>query len=295
MDNLFILPITNGHQFVYNLGSWFVAPLFMVEVFNVLFRKALCFINNNSKEYVYIVCTFLLGVLGIFLSCEGYNVNEWLMLVRFLYFLPFYSIGFFYKKKLEMHDNLPNTIYFFIVIFTQLIIIIVCGYAPTYEPVWCNFKEFNILPYIVGFLGIAFWLRISRIMAPVIGKSKTINLIAESTYSIMVNHIFGFMLVKSIFALGYKYTEILFKDFDWDAYHSNIWYFYKPKGLSQTLIIYVVISIIFAIAIQRVIDWLKQKILKKAKGNERIFVLVYMVISLFCGIGAWYISSLQSC
>ena len=35
-SNLVIAPITSGHQFIYNMGGWFVVPLFMVEMLNVL-------------------------------------------------------------------------------------------------------------------------------------------------------------------------------------------------------------------------------------------------------------------
>lgn len=85
------------------------------------------------------------------------------------------------------------------VLAIQLTIIFVCGYAPQYEPVWCNFPQFSILPYLTAFTGIAFWLRIARILTPVIGSSKLVNIIADSTYSIMVNHMLGFMLVKLFF------------------------------------------------------------------------------------------------
>lgn len=111
-ENLIIIPITNGHQFVYNLGSWFVAPLFMVEIFNVFLRRTLLIIRCRHKEVVYCVLTLVFGVAGVLLASKGYNTNGWLVLVRFLFFIPFYSIGFMYKKRLEQYDNCPNSIYF---------------------------------------------------------------------------------------------------------------------------------------------------------------------------------------
>lgn len=52
--NIFIAPITNGHQFIYNMGGWFVAPLFMVEVYNIIIRKILKMINKNISEWVFL-------------------------------------------------------------------------------------------------------------------------------------------------------------------------------------------------------------------------------------------------
>lgn len=52
---LFIDPVTNGHQYVYNLATWFVVPLFMIEIFNVLLRSVLSGIEGQKKEYIYIL------------------------------------------------------------------------------------------------------------------------------------------------------------------------------------------------------------------------------------------------
>lgn len=281
-ENLIIIPITNGHQFVYNLGSWFVAPLFMVEIFNVFLRRTLLIIRCRHKEVVYCMLTLVIGAAGVLLASKGYNTNGWLVLVRFLYFIPFYSIGFMYKKRLEQYDNLPNSIYFGMVLAIQLTIIFVYGYAPSYEPVWCNFPQFNILPYLTAFTGIAFWLRIARILTPVIGKSKLVNIIADSTYCIMVNHMLGFMLVKEFFSLCNRINYNIFADFDRILFKTDIWYFYRIKGLSQTLIIYVVISITICIIAQKAIDNIKRLVIEKFNNNDNIVILLDILVIILC-------------
>lgn len=285
-ENLIIIPITNGPQFVYNLGSWFVAPLFMVEIFNVFLRRTLLIIRCRHKEVVYCVLTLVFGVAGVLLASKGYNTNGWLVLVRFLFFIPFYSIGFMYKKRLEQYDNCPNSIYFSLVLAIQLTIIFVCGYAPQYEPSWCNFPQFSILPYLTAFTGIAFWLRIARILTPVIGSSKLVNIIADSTYSIMVNHMLGFMLVKLFFSLCNRINYNIFADFDRALFKTDIWYFYRIKGLSQTLIIYVVVSIAICIVIKKAIDNIKRLLIKKFNGNENIVILLDIFVMIACLIVA---------
>ena len=50
--NLFIAPLINGHQFAYNLSGWFVVPLFLTEILNVIFRKVLSCISHSVKEYI---------------------------------------------------------------------------------------------------------------------------------------------------------------------------------------------------------------------------------------------------
>lgn len=284
---LFIEPITNGHQYIYNLATWFVVPLFMVEVLNVSFRRILSRIDGPKKEYIYITLSLVLGMFSIFLSNKGLNTGWWLVLTRMLHLFPFYCVGYFYNKVLEQKDTLPNFTYFLIVVGIELMIIIYKGTVLVWEQVWCNFTIFDAWPYIVGFLGIAFWLRITRILEPTIGKGRVVNLIADNTFSIMVNQFLGFMLVKSVFAIGYKYSNTLFQDFDWTAYHTSIWYYYLPKGIEQTRIIYVFVAIAVPILIQKIIDKCKNKLddsIGIDEGKKRIIYFV-IYVSIFCLTG----------
>lgn len=256
--NIIVAPITNGHQFVYNMGGWFITPLFMVEVFNILLRKFAKSFNKNIPEVIFFIIYITLGLLGNQLACLGYLNNWWIVLVRMLYFVPFYGLGIFYRHSLEKYDKrIPSFWYFTAVFAMKLVIVYHYGKMPVYGVSWCqNFTEGPVMPIIIGFLGIALWMRISTILETSIGRSKWINLIADNTYSIMMNHFLGFMLVKTIYALISKvYTG--FADFDWVSYKTDIWWYYTPKGLEYTLIIYVIVGIAFPIIIQKFLDMLK--------------------------------------
>ena len=50
--NLIIEPIKTGHQFVWNLGTWFIWPLFLVEVIHMVLCKMSC-IKRTSKKHKY--------------------------------------------------------------------------------------------------------------------------------------------------------------------------------------------------------------------------------------------------
>ena len=285
---LFLWPIYNGHQFTYNLATWFIAPLFMIEVFNIIFRKIFNVSNSKTKEYIYLVFSFLLGVLGIYLSSKGLNQRWYLALDRFLHFLPFYCIGFFYKKFLEEKDTLNNTLYFSIVLFLQLIVTFINNGPVVYEQARSRFNEFNIMPYIVALLAISFYLRLSRILSPIIGKSRVINIVADNTYSIMANHLMGFMIVKAVFAFLNKNFN-LFADFNWVEYHRFIFYIYLPRNIALFKLVYIVFAIIFSILIQMLIN----KINKIIKGNnvdkKKLFIkylIIYIIIALITLIPA---------
>ena len=81
------------------------------------------------------------------------------------------------------------------------------------------------MPFVVGVLGIAFWLRMAKILEPALGRSKWVNLIADNTYTIMINQILGFMVAKTVFAVMNKYMGI-FSGFDWGLYKADYGYLY---------------------------------------------------------------------
>lgn len=291
-DLLLIAPIRIGNQYVYNLGTWFVIPLFLVQVFSVIYRRLFSFIKSSSKEYFNIIIALFLGLCGMYMSVKGYNTGWGLLVTRCLHFIPFYFGGIFYHKILEKKDNLSNSIYFLIIIIIQLIVIIMNGKAPTYGQAGSNFDTVSLTPYIVGFCGIAFWLRITKILEPVIGKSRIVNLIADNSFSIMTNQFLGFMLVKSFFAYCFKNTSFLFQDFAWKAYHTDIFYYYLPKGIQQIKIIYVFVSIVIAILIQLIINKVMKVInlyFEKKKMFKGIYGL-YAVIFMLLGSAAFMVS-----
>lgn len=257
--NLLIAPINYGHQFIYNLGGWYIIPLFMVEVYNLLSRKLIKHISKNTNEYFFIVLGLIVGVIGNSLAAKGYSSNKWfLVLIRMFYFVPFYELGIFYKKCLEKYEkNISNTIYFSIIFFIKFIIIWTFGKNISFTPVWCNdFTYGPLMPIIEGCLGIALWLRVAALLQSIIGKNKIILLIADNTYSIMINQFLGFMFVKTIYGMLSKWITT-FNSFDWIAYKTNIWYYYSPRNIMQDRILYLIAGIMIPVMIQWFINRVK--------------------------------------
>lgn len=268
--NVVLAPLNDGHQFVYTTGGWFVVPLFLVEVYTVFVRKLVHKISKKVPEIVFLLLSVVLGLVGNTLACNGFTFDWWVVLIRMLYFLPFYSFGIFYNRVLEKYDKLPSFWYFTILFIIRGAIIYYYGTNIAYIPSWCrDFTEGPVMPMIIGLLGIALWMRISTVMEPVLGRSKWINLIADNTYSIMMNQFLGFMFVKTLFAGLSKYAHI-FQDFDWASYKSDISWYFKPRSLDYSLIIYVVAGIAVSIIIQKIIDFVKARCCKLIKREVKI-------------------------
>lgn len=179
--NLLIAPVTNGHQFIYNMGGWFVVPLFIIEAANVLFRKIVRMIRPVIPEYIFFVISLVIGLAGNQLclagnqlAVEGYYTGLWLVITRCTYFLPFFCLGIFYKNTLEKYEKrIPGIIYFAVIFDIKLLIIMYFGKSVTYTPSWCNdFSDGAALPIIVSFLGIALWMHMSTILEPILLENK---------------------------------------------------------------------------------------------------------------------------
>lgn len=265
LDDLLLRPLTDGHQFIFNMGGWFIAPLFMLQVYHILFRRLIGRILPNLSEWIYFLWSLVLGIAGVYLASEGFHTGAWLVLVRVLYFVPFYGLGTLYRRKLETLDLLPSLPYFLIIFLIQLAVVTKYQKAPAYTASWCSdFNEGPILPFVVGFLGIAFWFRIARLLTPVLQNSKAIRLIADNTYSIMINQFFGFWLVKMAF-WGISGLVKLYPVFSPTHLKTDIWYYYLPNNMANWLLVYFAAGLVVPILMQAASDRIKGLLGKMAK------------------------------
>lgn len=259
---LFLTPLYNGHQFSFNLASWFLFPLFVIQLINIFIVKL---INKKEKlYYVYFFISLLLGFLGVILAINGYYKGFYLLLVKVLYFLPFFSLGILYRLKLEKYDKLSNLLYFGILFLITLISIYAFGGIKKYTPALCNDFDNFYRPFLTGFLGIAFWLRVSKILVPSIGNSKFVKIISKNTFAIMMHQFLGFFLLNTLFYWVFKIFKI-YNRFDEFLYKNKIYYFYLPKNLKQFYLLYVVAGIGVSLLISYGLRKLKNKIKSKYK------------------------------
>lgn len=244
---LFVSPWVNGHQFLYNMGAWYLAPLFEIYVINLLLRKLLKRVCKDT-DWLMEVLYFAFGMSVFYFLKQGVYEIEWLPVYRIAYFIPFYGMGILYRNKLEHKIRIPNLLYFGAILSVQLLIITLRSGTIGYPPSWCSNIDSIFLPYLVGMLGIFFWLRIAKLITPVVGKSKYILLMADNAFSIMTNQFLGFMCVKTVFALGNRFFG-LFETFSWAQYQGDIWYYYLPRQLVQWYAVYAAAGIIVPIVI----------------------------------------------
>lgn len=253
--NLTIAPLTNGHQFIYNMGTWFLVPLFLLQTICFCVLKPL---QTNRKPAIGALAFF-----GIALAIGCYclkaapanngNSNFTLLLLRTGYFLPSFALGFLYRHLLEKYDRLNTPCYLLgLIIALGLLEQLFPGY--NHIPAWLNFIDAPALAiYGIIFLSILFWTRIARILTPVYEKSRILEYIGSHTFAIMLHQFTALMLIKAALSS--------IPGFDMTAYKTDIWYLPFIGSESISAMPYIIITIVITL----IVEFTSNKIYAKIK------------------------------
>lgn len=241
LKTLFLSPFLDGHQFLYHFPAWFVPVLFMIEVINVLMRKVLSLLKLNYEWLIFGGC-LLAGMLTVYLAAGGHVWGWYKLPGRLLFMLPGFQMGRIYRTKLQPYDRLEDGPYFLIVMGLQLLICIF-GAGLNFSAVWVSsFANGPVIPYLTVITGIAFWLRIAKIMKGIPYLSRKMVYIGRKTYAIMMHHVASFMLVKGFFYLCHLYTPFCV-EFDREMFFSEIGFVYLVGGTEASKWLYLFIGI----------------------------------------------------
>ena len=197
---IFIEPL-GGCGFKYITPSWFSSCLFYVEVYNILKRKIISILKLELHESLYLITDLTLSYNSIYLSNRGFNKKTiYIHILRFFHLNFYYELGIFFNKYLEKKvKSIKSDIYFMYIFLIKLLFHLYWSNAPAFYYGMCiyhNYSPFTVI--IISTLGVAFWLRLSEILEPILGKNYYINIIAENTFSIMINHSLALDIIRTI-------------------------------------------------------------------------------------------------
>ena len=155
---LFIAPLQHGHQFIYNLGTWFVIPLFIIVITNNLLHKVLKF--SSKRTIILFVLYLLLGIASVKLAKNGFNKEWFLLLTKTMFLLPMFGLGLIYRKY-HFFDKISTPIYLLVLMIGQYLLLLKFGRAVGNNIAWMEgFTSSSLYPFIFEYIGILFWLRI---------------------------------------------------------------------------------------------------------------------------------------
>lgn len=283
LRTLFVEPFLHGYQFIYNYAAWFVPVLFLIEMMNILARmilrkaiRGLCCLcgkvsdqtsgkterggvalskaaEDSIVEWVMLTGSLLAGIAVVQLAIGGHVWGNYKAPGRILFLFPCFQMGQFYLKKLEKHDTMGNVPYFAVLLLVQVILNVGLG-GLAFSSVWCTgFANGPVIPYVTTVSGIAFWLRIARILTPVLGQSRSVQYLGRHTYAVMMHHVMAFMLVKIVIAAVAAGTGMC-ADFDFGQFYANIDYYYFVRGAEQFGMVYLAAGVVLPLGLQYGLD-----------------------------------------
>ena len=268
LRNLLIAPLTDGHQFIYNMAGWFIVPLFLVQSISFMLLKPFSEIKEKKIGSCISIIFFILSLV-IACICVPHAVenqgerNLLLTFYRSIYFMPAFALGYCYRHFLEKHDNINSPLYFIILLS---LISLLESIFPNYNhiPSWLNFiNEPMIGIYAISLLSIMFWVRVARVLSPVLEKSRSLMYCANHTFDIMLHHFLGLMCVKYIF-----YATTFPQDKNvLNQIKSDIWYYNYPLGEAKCAWFYITISIVIALLTGFTINKIYAKLKDKLRLN----------------------------
>lgn len=273
---LLIAPFIYGYQFIYNYAAWFVPVLFVIEILNLLGRLILRQIErltvslfgrqrggngadlSQLTEWLMLIGSLIVGMATVWLAIGGHVWGDYKAAGRILFLFPCFQMGCFYRRKLEKHDTLVNLPYFVIVVGIQALLNICCN-GLAFSSVWCTgFANGPVIPYVTIVSGIAFWLRIAKVLTPVMERSRAVRYLGRNTYAVMMHHVAVFVLIKGVIAVIAASTGLC-GDFDFTQFYTNIDYIYLVKGSEHFKMVYLAAGIVIPLGLQYGLDRLKNR------------------------------------
>lgn len=253
--SFFIEPFIDGQQYTLFLAGWFVPYLFIIQLSFVPIHWLL-----NKLKFpcvVNILIFFLLAYRGVYIShfTPLNNVFEnklRIMLIRILFGLFFYYLGFFYKKYLEKFNIINN--------WGLLIVLIIQVYIKatypslTYLLLDGNFGLNFYLPFVTSLTGLYIALYLAKIISSIVTENDIVNKIGENSFHIMSLHIMVF------FTLNYIFIKLNHAD---RANLNNIWYTYNG---AKNFFLYIILGILIPTLLATVV----KALIQRKKLNNKI-------------------------
>lgn len=224
--NLFISPLRNAQPIGFNISSWFVITLIGVLIIDAIMRKTTR--SFRQREWILLLLYFVLSVVSLHIRLGEYFPDKFINIVKILYMLPYFQLGRVYKLYWEHRDKIPIWGALFGIWLVFYSISLHFGnldYGVFSLTLVANDGAHVFLSYFTAILGIIFWLKLSELLVPVIGNSNFVRSVAQSSYAIMMHHLFVIFLIQFLLRFFLR-EDPLFAAFNHEQFKSYLYYIY---------------------------------------------------------------------
>ena len=260
--NWLIRPFVKTQPLGYNIATWYMISLFILEVIYVIIRWTLSWCKKGQhKDSILLI---IYGLCGAIIISHGAYPEEWQKVVyRSIFLLFFYHVGFYYHKYIEgkiiIRERRIRTgfIMLFLLITRALLI---NQYGKCDYEVWnCDFHGYSwFVVYLQTAIGILFWLIFSKTITPAIKDNGLMVKIGKHTREVMCHHLFAVFLIQGIIYKIYQLLNIK-SSFDIEAYKSKLYYVFEPwKGFNLVLTVFSIGLVLLMVnSRERMVVWFK--------------------------------------
>lgn len=227
--------LTSGTSFSFNSPAWFVPLLFCVSIGYCILRKLAGRHWNDSAAMLLLAFA---GAAAVWASRTAFNTNNHYMILKIPFFLQFYHLGVLFHNKLEKwFDRASGILVCTRAMIVNIILVAIYGNDIAF-PICSSMSGFYtnnpFLPLITSITGIAFWLKISKGLVPVLGQNRLVNFISDNTFFIMTHHIGVKHLFLGLLILGCRCGLDIFSSIDIQKFRTDGLYVYGEYGWCST-------------------------------------------------------------
>ena len=263
---LLLAPVVDGEHFGWNLGAWFIFPLFAVQVLYAAVHR-LSRLWRGNPWVTFLVC-LVPGCAAVQLCHAGNPQALPVAVLRPLILLPGYALGALYRSRLEAVDNRLPTVPLLLTVAVLRALLCVRYENLAYLLSSCTYFVCDAFGVYAGAaLAIAFWLRIARLLAPLMRKSRLAMAISRNTFAVMMHHYMGFFALNCVF-LALNMLGVGAADFSVRSFRTGVSYNYAPGGRPEWDVLYLLCGLLVPLAIAWVVEKLRA-LLRRAPARRK--------------------------
>ncbi len=237
--SLFVRPWVDGHQFHFNIPAWFLLTLFIDVMVIFALRKSLNKLHILN-DFALLTFTFVISVISIIFAQKGYNYGFYLVLTKAGFMLPYFQLGYVYKKHEKVFNANNGRLIIILAVVLSVCLFLNGENGLEALVVFARFTGNPLLITAITTISILLVACIFEMFAPVFENNKLVYAIGNNTFAIMMHH--GFIVFIINFGLFILNKFINISSFNIENFKNTLWYAF-PGEVSKIRIIYLLLGV----------------------------------------------------
>lgn len=264
--SFFLRPWIDGHQYHFNIPAWFLLSLFLVSVITCILRNVLKRLHLLN-DYALLIALLAISAISIYFAQQGYNQGWLLCCLRTGFLLPFFQLGYVYKRFEVFLDQHRLIVISILTVVLYFIFVLNKG-TPEINCVFARFGGDPLLSIVTQVIALVLLSTVCGILEPAFKSANLVRYLGDHTFTVMMHHPFWIFVINLVLYVLSHIVSI--ESFDVQQFKTTIWYCY-PWRDDRIYFFYTV----FAIAAPLLLKWLRDRAIiylyqNKNKNNKNV-------------------------